>query len=867
MAIDKQINPYPEAPGGSISVDLPSDPEEINEGFQIEELEGGGVDVTFGDPVDSLTELEVSHGDNLAEVLDESYLTGLASKLIGLVAKDEMSRKDWSDVYTKGLDELGLKNEPRTSPWKGACGITHPLLAEAVVRFQSQQIGEMFPAAGPTRTKIVGKETPERIKQATRIQDYMNYMITDQMAEYREEVDKLLFTLPLAGSAFKKTYWDDTLGRPVSDYIPAEDFIVASGTKSLITASRYTHRTQENPNDIRKLQKSGFYRHCDLVSAEPEVSDVGKKKDELAGITPDYSDDEMITIYEVHAELDLEGFEDHEEGVVTQIALPYVVTIDISRRHVLSIRRNWLENDPNRAKRMHFTHFQYIPGMGFYGLGLIHLIGGTAHAATSITRQLVDAGTLANLPGGYKSRGMRISGDNTPVAAGEWRDVDVPAGKISDNLFPLPYGEPSQVLAGLLGVIVEEGRRFASLTDISISSMNSEAPVGTTLALLERNLKVMTAISARIHNSTRNELKILAAIIADHYTDYPYDLEDQQASLAADFDGRVDILPVSDPNSSTMAQRIMTYQAALTLAQQAPGVYEVKPLHRRMLRALEIQDVEEIIPDEEDMVSTDPVTENMNILNGEPVKAFQMQDHDAHLTVHMMAMQDPKLISMMEGNPMAPQMQAAGMAHVTEHLAFQYRADLEAQLGVPLPPHGEPLPPEIEAQLSMLLAQASTKLYQSNTAEQAAQEAQQNMEDPVIQDQLANTQIRAMDAETRKQAQSDRTQIELAKLMQGDELKRDQMEQDLQIAGERIRAEMIGTMLIAASKTEQIESDENQKLLEFIMNQINLESDGVREHLRSQIDSKDDEMGALVGLLNKMGSNKGGSGDIFGGGM
>jgi len=855
MAIDRAMEPGYMNGGGSVDVMLPPASAPQSNEFSITELEDGGIDVLFGEE-DDATPLEGDFYSNLAEVLDESYMTGLASKLLSLAAKDEMSRKDWEEVYKNGLDELGLKYEERTRPWKGACGITHPLLAEAVVRFQSQQIGEMFPAAGPTRTKIVGKETPDRIKQATRVQDYMNYMITDQMSEYREESDKLLFTLPLAGSAFKKTYWDSTLGRPVSDYIPAEDFLVASGTKSLITASRYTHRMQENPNDVRKMQASGFYRKYDLVSVQPEIGDVGKKKDEVVGVQPDYADDELITLYEIHTELDLEGFEDHDEGVITKIALPYVVTIDFKRKKVLSIRRNWLEDDPERKKRLSFTHFQYIPGMGFYGLGLIHLIGGVAHAATSISRQLIDAGTLSNLPGGYKTRGMRVSGDNTPVAAGEWRDVDVPAGKISDNLFPMPYGEPSQVLASLLGVIVEEGRRFASLTDINISSMNNEAPVGTTLALLERNLKVMTAISGRIHNSTRQELKILSSIIADHYTEYPYDLEDESADLKSDFDGRIDVLPVSDPNSSTMAQRIMTYQAALALAAQAPaGLYDLKPLHRGMLHALEMQNVEEIIPSEKDIKLVDPVSENQNLLNLVPVKAFSTQNHEAHIQVHMLAMQDPKVQSLLEGSPNAQQSYAASMAHVTEHLAYQYRNQIEANLGVSLPPEGEELPPEIESQLSMLIAEASTKLFNENTAEFAQREAQQKLEDPVVQDQMANTQIKALEASTRAKAQEDKTQMELAKLMQKDELERDKMEQELAIATERIRAEMIGTMLIAASKTEQIESDENVKVAEFIMKQIEMESDGVREALKRKIDTRDGNIRLLVDLMNKLGDD------------
>ena len=828
--------------------------------FAVTEMEDGGAEVDF-DPssIDPIGQSDIPFDSNLAEHMDENDLNVLASKLINLYEKDEMARSEWKETYKDGLDMLGLKVEEKTQPWKGACGITHPLLAEAVVRFQSQQIGEMFPAAGPVRTKIVGKETKEKVKQAHRVQNQMNLMLTDEMEEYREETDKLLFSLPLAGSCFKKTYYDPSLKRAVSEMVPAEDLVVGAGTKSLKTCRRLTHVNNTDPNDIRKLQLAGFYRHTEIPTPVPDIGDVEEKKEEIVGVEGQYEDGELLTLLEVHADIDLEGFEDYADldstlpaGSPTGIALPYVVTIDKSRGSILGIRRNWLEDDTEKKRRNHFTHYQYIPGLGFYGLGLIHLIGGIARGSTSILRQLVDSGTLSNLQGGYKARGLRVKGDQTPLAPGEWRDVDVPGGKIADSLFPMPYGEPSNVLFQLLGTIVEEGRRFASLTDVNISSMNNEAPVGTTLALLERNLKVMTAISARIHSSLRSELKILSGIIRDWYPEYTFETDDPNASLQSDFDDRVDILPVSDPNSSTMAQRIMTMQTALQLAERAPQIYKgMDVLHRRMLAALEIQDIDEIIPSEDDMDLLDPITENMNIMNGKPVKAFLEQDHEAHISAHMLAAQDPKIIQMMEQNPAAGAAQAAGMAHVTEHLAFKYRQDIEANLGVQLPPPGEALPPDVEVQLSGLVAQAAQQLFQRSSAEVAQQEAQAKLEDPVIQDQLANTEIRRLDAETKAQAAQDRTELEVAKLVQKLTLDTAKQEQDLAIATERIRAQLLGDMLEAASRTEQIESTENITVANFIMEQIKMEDDGVRKELGKRAEKSEGDLKDLVDILNK----------------
>jgi hypothetical protein len=838
--------------GAEVTLDGASLPP-MGEALEIE-LEDGGIELDF-DPMAQEAPTEVEFGANLAEYIDEQELGGMSRGLISLYQKDLDARSEWEETYKDGLDLLGLTVEERTEPWVGACGITHPLLSEAVVRFQSQAIGEMFPAAGPVRTKVVGKESPERIRQGDRVRNHMNYVVTERMLEYREECDKMLFTLPLAGSAFKKVYHDPALGRPVSEYVAAEDIVVGSGTKSMHSCRRLTHKMNIDPNEVRKLQASGFYRHVDVHEDPPDISEIEEKKEEIVGVEGRYEDGELITLLEIHCDLDIPGFEDHLDGEPTGIALPYVVTIDKSRAKVLAIRRNWLEQDENKEKRTHFVHYQYIPGIGFYGLGLIHLIGGIAKGSTSILRQLVDAGTLSNLPGGYKSRGLRVKGDQTPIAAGEWRDVDVPNGKISDNLFPMPYGEPSVVLAELLKSIVEEGRRFASLTDVNISSMNNEAPVGTTLALLERNLKVMTAISARIHNSAKAEFKLIASIVSDIDTEYPYEMNDPNASLQEDFDGRIDIIPVSDPNSSTMAQRIMTMQTAIQLSERAPGVYRhPEILHRRMLQALEIQDVEEIIPSEDDIKMLDPVTENQNIVNMIPVKAYATQDHQAHIQVHMLGMQDPKIMQVLEQAPNAQAIHGAGMAHVTEHLAYEYRNQIEQSLGITLPPEGEELPPEIESELSKLIAQAAGQLFNRNTVEIASIETQRQLEDPVVQDQLHNTRIKEMRAQTEALKTANDAELRMAELIQKHESENDDREQRLQIDTERIQAQLLGNILRAASQTEQIESSESIKIAEFIMQQVEKEEDGVREKLEQELSTTGD---SLQALLKKFGNSQG----------
>ena len=749
----------------------------------------GGVIVDFG--VDG-EEGSTRHDDNLAEFCDEECLRHLASELIGDYEADRSSRGDWERTYVKGLDLLGLKIEDRTTPWPGACGVHHPILTEAVIRFQSQAVTEVFPASGPVKTKIVGTITDEKEKQATRVREYMNYLLTEKMTEYRPETEQLLFSLPLAGSAFKKVYYDPSMGRCCAHFVPAEDFVVSYGASDLLSAERYTHVMRKNANDIRKLQVAGLYMDVDIGKSHDIQSDVQEKYDELEGDSPSYENDNRHVRYEMHVNLDLTGFEDTDEsGEPTGIALPYVVTITRGSNRVLAIRRNWYEDDPLRMKRMHFVHYQYMPGLGFYGFGLIHLIGGIAKTATSLTRQLVDAGTLANLPGGLKARGLRIKGDDSPIMPGEFRDVDVPGGAIKDNITFLPYKEPSGVLHQMLTEIVEEGRRFASLTDLKLADMKQDAPVGTTLALIERSMKVMTAIQARLHAAMKREFILVADIVRDYAPEEGYEYEeDKEAVQAKDFDKRVDVIPVSDPNSSTMSQRIMQYQAALTLSQQAPQMYDLPELHRQMLNVLGIQDADKIIPLSEEKRPRDPVSENMDVLNGKPLKAFIEQDHEAHIQIHMAAIQDPKIQQLVGQSPMAAPIAAAMAAHVQEHLGFQYRKEIEKELGVELPPLNEDLPPEIENKLSSLIAEAAQRLLNKNVVEARQQEIQQQQQDPAIQMQQAKLQLQAQDMERKTQADKTRVVSDMAKAEMRQETETKRIETQAEIEAMRLGIEV-----------------------------------------------------------------------------
>jgi len=678
---------------------------------------------------------------NIAEEMQEDALQAMGMELLDDIQRDRDSRKDWENTYKEGLTLLGLKYEERTEPWEGACGVFHPMITEAVVRFQSETIMETFPAQGPVRTKIIGKDTREKEEAARRVKEDMNYELTERMPEFRSEHERMLWNLPATGSAFKKVYYDPNMQRQVSVFIPAEDIIISYGASSIETAERVTHRMFKTKNEIRKLQVAGFYRDIELGEPTKSKDEIQERKNKETGFNS--MNDDRFELFECHINLDLEGYEDKEDGKPTGIAIPYVVTIIGGTGEVLSVRRNYYEDDPTKARRDHFVHYVYIPGFGVYGFGLFHLIGGFARSATSIMRQLVDAGTLSNLPGGLKTRGLRIKGDDTPISPGEFRDVDIGSGALRDNILPLPYKEPSATLYQLLGNIVEEGRRFAATADMKISDMSAQAPVGTTLALLERMLKVMSAVQARVHYAFKQELKLLAGIIRD-YTDDSYEYEPNDGprhAKKADYD-MVEIIPVSDPNAATMSQRVVQYQAVIQLSQTAPQIYNLPQLHRQMLEVLGIKDAAKLVPVEDDEKPTDPVTENMNVMNGKPVKAFIYQDHEAHIAVHMNAMQDPNIQRLIGQNPMANQIGAALQAHIAEHVGFAYRRRIEEQLGIPLPSPEEEMPEELELQVSRLVAEASRRVLANSQAEAAQQQAQQQAQDPIVQMQQAELQIK-----------------------------------------------------------------------------------------------------------------------------
>lgn len=737
----------------------------------------GGLEIILEPDVDGGDEFDA----NLAEVLDEGALDTIASDLVALVDADINSRKDWTEMYIKGLEVLGMKYEERTEPWSGACGVSSPLLTEAAVRFQSEMIVETFPAQGPVKTQIIGEVSRVKQEVADRVRDDMNICLTEKMIDYRSEHERLLYSLGLAGAAFKKIYPDDNTRLPAAPFIPAEDLIIPYGASNVYTAERVTHVMRKTKNDIRKLQASGFYRDIELGEPVHFFSDIEKKKAEEQGFS--LQDDERYRILEIHVDYDLPGFEE-------DVALPYVISIERGTNKVLSIRRNWEEGDEKKQKRQHFVQYTYIPGFGAYGLGYIHLIGGYARAGTSIIRQLVDAGTLSNLPGGLKSRGMRIKGDDTPIAPGEWRDIDIPAGTMRENIMPLPYKEPSQVLAALLDKITEEGRRLAAIADLKLSDMSAQAPVGTTLAILERQLKTMSAVQARVHASLRMEFKLLKRIIRDFMPQsYSYTPEGGDRSLKqSDYD-MVEVIPVSDPNAATMAQRIMQYQAALQLAQGAPQIYDLPKLHRQMLEVLGIKDAEKLVPTADDQKPRDPVSENMAVLRMQPIKAFAYQDHQAHMATHQSFMQDPNIAAILGQNPMSQQMMAALMAHMAEHAAFAYRAQVEMQLGVPLPELDEennaPIAPEDEKALAPLIAAAAQRTMVQNQAMFAQQQAQQQAQNPELQLQQAELQLRAQELQ-RKEADSQRDfQIAQQKI----ELEQQRLQSEMLKEQARLRAQ------------------------------------------------------------------------------
>jgi hypothetical protein len=784
MDIDKSLNQAPLGmspmmsemdAGPDIEIEI-EDPESV-------EIDIGGLEIDI-DP----SEDEGDFNDNLAEELDEGMLAQLAGDLLGEFDEDIGSRKDWIQTYVDGLELLGMKVEDRTEPWPGACGVHHPLLSEAVVKFQAETMSETFPAQGPVRTQIIGKETTEKKDAAARVQEDMNYQLTDVMVEYRPEHERMLWGLGLAGNAFKKVYFDPSLGRQVSMYVAAEDVVVPYGASSLEVAERVTHVMRKTPNELRKLQASGFYRDVDLPDPVNSMDEVEQKISEQLGFRAET--DDRYKLLEMHVDIVIEDdkYRDKEENDL-EIALPYVVTIDKETETVLSIRRNWNPDDKKKLKRNHFVHYSYVPGFGFYAFGLIHLIGAFAKSGTSLIRQLVDAGTLSNLPGGFKTKGLRVKGDDTPISPAEWRDVDVASGTMRDNIMPLPYKEPSQVLYTLLNTIVDEGRRFAGMADMKVSDMSAQAPVGTTLAILERTLKMMSAVQARVHYAMKREFQLLKGIIRDYTPDeYSYEPEEGgRRAKKSDYDN-VEVIPVSDPNAATMAQKIVQYQAVIQLAQGAPHIYDLPYLHRQMLEVLGIKNANKLVPlkDGDDMKPRDPVSENMDVINGKPVKAFLYQDHEAHIAVHTSAMQDPKVAQLMGQNPNAQSMQAAMQAHIAEHLAFEYRKQVEEQAGVPLPPPNAEMDEDTELAVSRLAAQAAQQLLQKNQAEAQQQQNQQMQQDPIVQMQMQELEIKKGELELKRQ----KLQIDAAEKNDRLELEQMRIESQEEIAGLNVGAKL-----------------------------------------------------------------------------
>jgi hypothetical protein len=802
MAIDKSL--YQAPVGLEALEDGMMDGPEIE--IEIEDPES----VTIGvDGVPLLTieedENEEEFNANLAEEMDGGELESLASDLVSDIDNDISSRKDWETMYKDGITLLGLKFEERTEPWDGACGVFHPMITEAVVRFQSETIMETFPAAGPVKTKIIGRDTPEKKDAATRVQEDMNFQLTEKMTEYRSEHEKLLWNLPSAGSAFKKVYYDPSLGRQVAIFVPAEDIIIPYGTSELTTCHRLTHRMRKTKNELVKLMKAGFYRDVELGEPQKFQTDIQEKKDRETGFSATY--DDRFELYEIHVDLDLPGYEDEDDGEPTGIALPYVVTIVRGTNEILSVRRNWKEDDDLKLKRHHFVHYQYIPGYGAYGFGLFHLIGGFAKSATSIMRQLVDAGTLSNLPGGLKARGLRIKGDDTPIAPGEFRDVDLGSGNIRDNILPLPYKEPSAVLAGLMDKIVEEGRRFAATADLKVADMSNQAPVGSTLAILERTLKVMSAVQARVHYALKQELQLIAGIIRD-YTPEEYMYEPDEGTPSAKYSdySDVDILPVSDPNAATLSQRVVQYQAVIQLASTAPQIYNMPLLHRQMLEVLGIKHAEKLVPLEEDQKPVDPVTENMNVLVGKPLKAFAYQDHEAHIQVHQAAMQDPLIQQMVGQNPQAQQIMGSMQAHLAEHIGFAYRNKIELALGVSLPSQEDEMPEAMEKQISRLMAEAAPQVLNESKAMVAQQQAQQNAQDPVLQIQMQELQIKQQEVQIKQQE----LQLKTEKVRSDSAAKAEELA--IKKSEIEMKAELESIKMGAKAASEQRESDARQQM-------------------------------------------------------
>jgi hypothetical protein len=792
MAIEKTMTPLPEGieePEGELEIEVVN-PDMVT-------LDDGSVEITLIPGGKDGGEKDV-FDRNIAEDLEEGELANIADELIGLVDADIDSRKDWADTFVKGLDVLGFKYEERTDPWEGACGVYSTVLAEAAIRFQAETMSETFPSAGPVKTKILGEETKEKEEAAARVKADMNYELTERMIEYRPEHERLLYSLGLSGSAFKKVYYDPNIDRQTAIYIPAEDVIVPYGASHIESAERVTHIMRKTKNDLKKLQANEFYRDIELQEPQPFHTDIEERKAEEGGYS--ITDDDRYAIYEIHADLIIDGIDDSED----EIAKPYVVTIERSTNEVLAVRRNWDPEDPLMLKRQHFVHYVYVPGFGFYGLGLIHIIGGYAKAGTSIIRQLVDAGTLSNLPGGIKSRGLRIKGDDTPIEPGEWRDVDVPSGSIRDNIMPLPYKEPSNTLLQLLNQITTEGRRLGAISDMNISDMSANAPVGTTLALLERTLKPMAAVQARVHYAMKQEFKLLKEIMAEYAAD-SYDYKPFRGEISArrsDYD-TVDVIPVSDPNSSTMAQRVVQYQAVLQMSQSAPQIYDLPQLHRQMIEVLGVKNADKLVPTKDDAIPTDPVSENMAALVGKPMRAFIYQDHDAHIGTHMAFMQDPMVAQLIGQNPQAQQIMMSLQAHIAEHLGFNYRKQIEEKLGVPLPPPDQPLSEEIETELSRLVADAGKQLTETHKQEAAQREAQQKAQDPVLQ--LRREEVAIKQAEVQRKTQKDQAD---SALQQAELMRKAQKDQtDAATNAQRVENEQAGIVIDAQKAKVKIDAE------------------------------------------------------------
>lgn len=794
----------------SLEIEI-EDPESVS-------IDDGGMEVTLEPEPETIETFDA----NLAEYLSEEILQEIATDLMEDYQNDVNSRKDWLDTYVDGLELLGMKLEERTEPWEGACAVYHPLMTEALVKFQAETMMETFPAAGPVKTQIIGKQTKEKEEASMRVKEDMNYQLTEKMTEYRAEHERMLWGLGLAGNAFKKVYYDPSLERQISIFVPAEDVVVPYGASNLDSANRVTHVMRKTENELRKLQVSGFYRDIELDKPTNNMDEVEKKIAEKMGF--DATADDRYKLLEMHVDIDIPGLEDSDEdGHPTGIALPYVVTLESGSGEVLAVRRNWNEDDKTKQKRQHFVHYGYVPGFGFYCFGMIHLIGAFAKSGTMLLRQLVDAGTLSNLPGGFKTRGLRIQGDETPIAPGEFRDVDIPSGTMRDNILPLPYKEPSVVLQNLMNQIIDEGRRFANAADLQVSDMSANSPVGTTLAILERTLKVMSAVQARIHYAMRQEFKLLKGIIRDFTPEtYSYDPEEgDRKAKKSDYDS-VDVIPVSDPNAATMSQKVVQYQAVMQMAQGAPQIYDLPELHKQMLEVLGVKNIGKLIPAVDNQKPKDPVTENMNLINGVPVKAFIHQDHEAHIAVHMSAIQDPKMASIIGQNPQAQQIMGAAMAHINEHIAFAYRRQIEEQLGVPLPAPDEVLPDDVEVNVSRLAAAAAKQLLQKNQSEVAQQQAQQQAQDPIIQMQQKELELKAEDIRLKEERlKLDKEKLDSAERIAGAKLGADVVMHDKDLnARQMAEGTRMGIQAVQNKENNAIQRKKNEDSAELQRQQI-----------------------------------------------